>query len=47
MASHNVQFVDIEVKDIRFPTSKSLEDFDFTSGKIWQNKLSTIKNPTR
>ena len=27
--------------------SQSLEDYDFINGKIWQNELSTIKNPTR
>lgn len=27
--------------------SQSLEDYDFPNGKIWQNELSTIKNPTR
>ena len=27
--------------------SQSLEDYDFTNGKIWQNELSTIKNPMR
>ena len=27
--------------------SQSLEDYDFTNGKIWQNELSTIKKPTR